>query len=255
MVPKYSVLTYNVGGYEIVHEIQEKSPNAEYIYITDDPNIKSETWQVVCVDNPHPEDPFDLCYRIRFNPFDYINSNIVFRVDGSIGINKNLDPIIEAFEASQYDCAMKVHPLRNTMFQEYQAWLAQRQYPLEQANRCLAFMDRMEGYDIKGYKGLFEYNIAIQRKNRVNLLWNEMTWALLKYLAPEGKQVERLDQTLGSFVANKYFNFMKVMALPDHLVRGSYMTWYGHGSNKPLGQLPYLIPPYVFNKPIVPVTL
>ena len=40
MTPKYSVLTYNVGGYEKIHEIKEKSPNAEYIYVTDDPTLK-----------------------------------------------------------------------------------------------------------------------------------------------------------------------------------------------------------------------
>ena len=46
---KYSVLTFNVGGYEIIHEITKEAINQEieYIYVTDDETIKSDTWTVV----------------------------------------------------------------------------------------------------------------------------------------------------------------------------------------------------------------
>ena len=38
---KYSVLTYIIGDYEKVHEIKEKSPNAEYILVTDNKELTS----------------------------------------------------------------------------------------------------------------------------------------------------------------------------------------------------------------------
>ena len=44
---KYSVLCYIFNGYEQVREVQEKDPNAEYILVTDDPKLKSNTWKVV----------------------------------------------------------------------------------------------------------------------------------------------------------------------------------------------------------------
>ena len=43
MAVKYSVLTYIFDGYEIVQEIEQKDPEAEYILVTDDPNLKSDT--------------------------------------------------------------------------------------------------------------------------------------------------------------------------------------------------------------------
>lgn len=33
---KYSILTYNIGGYEVLHEVENPSENCEYVYVTDD---------------------------------------------------------------------------------------------------------------------------------------------------------------------------------------------------------------------------
>ena len=44
---KYSVLTFIFGDYEIVREIKEPSPDAEYILVTDNHNLKSDTWKIV----------------------------------------------------------------------------------------------------------------------------------------------------------------------------------------------------------------
>jgi tRNA G18 (ribose-2'-O)-methylase SpoU len=38
---KYTVLTYIFNGYENVREIGESDPDAEYLLITDDPELKS----------------------------------------------------------------------------------------------------------------------------------------------------------------------------------------------------------------------
>ena len=44
---KYSILCYIINNYENVKEVIEKDPNAEYILVTDDKNLKSSTWNVV----------------------------------------------------------------------------------------------------------------------------------------------------------------------------------------------------------------
>ena len=46
---KYSVLTFNLGGYEVIHEIPKSAinPEIEYIYVTDDDSITSDTWTIV----------------------------------------------------------------------------------------------------------------------------------------------------------------------------------------------------------------
>ena len=153
---KYSVLTYIIGDYECVHEIKEKDPEAEYILVTDNVNLTSDTWEVLVVDNPHPEDNFDLCYKIRFNPFDYVHTDIVVRIDGSMQVNQSLAPIIKKFEDEKYDIALLFHPTRSTLIEEYTAWVQQRGYNMEQANAVLNFLAAFEGYDVKNYKGLYQ---------------------------------------------------------------------------------------------------
>ena len=65
---KYSVLTFIIGkGYEKVHEIENMQDDVEYLLVTDDPDLKSNTWKVT-----YDEDllsfktPFERCFRVRY---------------------------------------------------------------------------------------------------------------------------------------------------------------------------------------------
>ena len=58
---RYTVLTYIFNGYEFVHEVGEKDPEADYVLVTDDPNITSETWRVVYSSTPGYS-PFAKCW-------------------------------------------------------------------------------------------------------------------------------------------------------------------------------------------------
>lgn len=248
---RYSVLTYIIGTYEIVHEIKEKDPEAEYVLVTDNPNLTSETWEIKLVENQHPEDPFDLCYKIRFNPFDYVTNDIVVRIDGSMEVGSSLQPIVAKFAKENYDRALLFHPTRVTLYDEYVAWVQQRQYPVEQANTVLNFLAQYEGYDVKNYKGLIQMNFEILRKNKINLALNHMTLSFLKYLAEPSKQIERLDQTIFSFVLQKYFPNLNIMFWDERLCHSKFFTWYAHGSNNPFafGGVKDLCKPFAFNKP------
>lgn len=247
----YTILSYNIGNYEILKEVKEKSPNAHYVYVTDNTGITSNTWDVVYVENKHPEDNFDLCYDIRFNPFRYTDDDIVIRIDGSMEVIGNTDELIDIFEEGGYDISLCIHPGRNTMLEEYKTWCAVRGYSTAQANKCLTFMANQEGYDVVNYKGLYQYNFMIQRRNKVNMDINRMTLALLKYLAEDGKQIDRLDQTLGSFIINKYFSDrIKVMAVDDRIAFSKYFQWYAHHSDVKYRFSDKLIEPYLFNNPV-----
>ena len=84
---RYTVLTYIFNGYEIVQEIGKKDPDADYVLVTDDPNLKSDTWRVV-LDQTRGRSPFGKCYEVRHHPFRYVNTDIVVRIDGSIKMLK-----------------------------------------------------------------------------------------------------------------------------------------------------------------------
>lgn len=248
---KYSVLTYNIAGYEIIHEIPEQciNPEIEYIYVTDDHSITSNTWTVVYCDDLTGS-TFNKCYQIRFNPFNYAHTDMVMRIDGSMAINKDLMPLFKAFESTDADCMMMVHPTRNTMYDEYVAWVRTRNYPAEQADRILNFMYN-NGYDVQNYRGLFQYNFCIQRKNDIINRLNAETFNLLVNLAPEGEDIERLDQTVGSFVINTHYPNLKIFPTGQFICFDHYFRWCAHNTDT---QMVYNnandVEPYIGNRSV-----
>lgn len=259
---EYSVLTYNINSYEKMHEIpqdiyESTKDYVEYVYVTDNKELTSSTWNVKYVENPYPEDPFYLCYMIRFNPFDYVSNDICVRIDGSMGIVNVLDPIVEAFENGEYDLGVMIHPSRNKMYDEYKAWVNQRGLKAESANFALQTMVN-NGYDVAGYKGLYQFNFMIHRKNAFNIKFMEVTLDTLKKLAIDGERIHRVDQTIGSFVLNKFFWNERVMAVGQYICDGVFFDWYKHNSdirmdcNDRDNITPYLFDKEVYLEYIVP---
>ena len=142
----------------------------------------------------------------------------------------NTDELIDIFNEGNYDISLVMHPVRTNLFDEYECWCKYRGYGVEQANKVLKFLVTYEGYDVKNYKGLYQYNFMIQRNNKINNNLNSLTLSLTKYLAPEEKLVDRLDQTIGSFVINKYFQNLKVLPVDNRIGYSKYFAWYAHNS-------------------------
>lgn len=244
---RYTVLTYIFGDYERVHEVKEKDPEADYVLVTDNLELESDTWRIVHDAGLRGLTVWEKCYAVRFHPFKYTTADIVVRIDGSIGINQSLKPIIDEFERGKYDRCLMIHPRRNTMPDEYHIWVHARGYSQQQAERCLNTM-KMLGYDWN-YKGLFQGCFEVVRRNRINELTNDTTFDLLRYLAGDG-HIQRVNQTILSFVINHLFSdSMKVLPVSENIVYGDMMTWYSHNSDQPQKQL-HMIEPWMFNKPV-----
>ena len=251
---RYTVLTYIFDGYEQVHEIGEKDPEADYLLITDDPGLKSSTWTVICDHDYDNLSPFDRCYIVRYNPFKYAKTDIVVRIDGSIEVRKPLTPLVDAFEQGGYDRCLMIHPDRNTMPEEYREWVHSRRYPQSQADKCLAFM-KEQGYDFN-YRGLYQACFEILRCSDVNSELNSMTYYFLKILGEDDEHIERVDQTVSSFLLNHYFaGRMKIMPVSEKIITdGNLMQWYFHNSFRPIRKDPR-IAPVLFNEEVNPVTI
>ena len=234
----------------MMREIAHKSPHAEYIYVTDDRSITSKTWEVRYIDNPNHEDIFNACYNIRFNPFDYATTDVVLRIDGSIQCLDKTDEIIKYFNRGGYDICLLAHPKRLSMSEEYDEWCKTREYSRTQANRVLSHMTG-QGYDVTNYRGLYQFGFMIQRRNPVNEELNAATLSLLRELAPEGKAVERIDQTIGSFIINSQFSDrLKVMVVDERILHSKYFRHFPHGSWKENEFFGFVIQPYWANKPV-----
>lgn len=245
---RYSVLTYSIGDYERVKEVLNPKSDVEYIYVTDNKSITSSTWTVKYVDNPHPEDPFYMCYDIRFNPFKYVNTDIVMRIDGSMKIVDDTDLLVNEFISGDYDIMLMAHPSSQTLVEEYKAWEDYRGYPHERSEKILSLI-RESGFDVDNYHGIYQGGFTIQRNNEANNHLNKKTLEILTALAPEGKMIERVDQTIWSYVANRYHSDMKVMVVDYRVFNGHpiLMWWHGDDEN--------MFPPMYWGKETTPPML
>ena len=247
---KFSVLTYDIGGYEIIHEIPKEAmnPETEYIYVTDNPDAKSDTWTIV-YDNELEGSTFDRCYQIRFSPFKYVNTDLVMRIDGSMPVMSDITPIMDAFVNGGYDAAVMIHPWRSTILPEYQVWCSVRNYPVQQAEKCLEFIMRQLYYNPESYKGLYQGNFVIQRNDCFNNAWNLTTYDVLKHLATAPDTIERLDQTISSVILNMMYSYKKIMPVDASILNGKYFKWCRHGTDDAFS-VEQIIEPYLFNQKV-----
>ena len=244
---RYAVLCYIFDGYEPVREVLNPDPEADYVLVTDNPRLTSKTWRVVCDESLMGLSTFDKCYRVRFRPFAYTEAKIVVRIDGSLQVQHPFTPIIDEFERGKYDLCVMIHPERNNIEKEYDVWVRARRYPRIQADKCIAYM-RGKGYDFN-YRGLYEGAFTIHRRNRFNRQFCKEVLDLHLALGTGGK-IERLDQTLTSFVLNsRYADRIKVMAVSRRIIHsGEFLRMYYHNSFQQMPLVVPLIQPYVFDK-------
>lgn len=251
---RYTVLSFIMGkGYEILHEIFQPQDDVEYLMITDDPNLKSSTWKVVFDEDLLKfKDGFERCFRVRYNVFKYCSTDICVTIDGSMEVTGSLDEIIDKFESEQHDICLMPHPLFSDFISEYKLWIEARKYPLENTKRFFKLLADAK-YDPR-YKGLFQICFSIKRRGEITKAIDDMTMALMQYLSIGQEKFERLDQTVFSFVMNRYFNHLKVLPVSEQVVRSKAIQWYWHKSqNKNLNAF-YDINKsdmkYVFDKPV-----
>ena len=119
-----SVLTYIFGeNTEILHEVRHKDANTEYICVTDNTNIRSNTWKVV-VDKsiPYSNNRIKFAY-VKLHPFNYCKGNKVAIIDGAVSPSRSLSSL---FYSCKRDLLLKTHPSRHTYYDEAMAWVTLR---------------------------------------------------------------------------------------------------------------------------------
>lgn len=242
---KYTVLSYIFGNYECLHEVAEQDPDADYIMVTDRTDIRSKTWRIV-MDERKDMGVMEKCYDVRFHPFRYAETELCVRLDSSVEIFKPLCPVIDKMQQGHYDRCLMLHPRRYTLQQEYERWINARNYPPEQARRCLQAVSDM-GYPLD-YRGLFQCTFEVVRDNAINRELNERTLQMLHALRTDA-DIERIDQTLFSAIANQFYaNRLKVLPVTQSLIQGDMMQWHFHNTDR-LHKPQRQVPPIMFNQP------
>lgn len=255
----YTVLTYIIGDYEVVHELEfdpATTPHVEYLLITDNKNLTSKTWKVIYDETLVNDDlhTFDRCYNIRFDLFKYATHDICVRIDGSIGINKPLDDIIQTFINGNYDGCLNIHPGCDNIIEEYFRWVIKRGFSPFEAMFHIKYIQDSLGYNFQT-KGLIELCFSINRRsNLTNSIDIDMKKMLTEsnvanyYQENIGKPTHytRLDQILfTALVFSKYSNLNWMFVRDSLFSNNGYLTWYKHGD----GNVKLHVDPKTFIKP------
>ena len=260
----YTVLTYIIGDYETVHEFEfdpTTTPHVEYLLITDNKDLKSDTWKVIYDESLVNDDlePFDRVFAIRYNLFKYASYDICVRIDGSIGVIKPLNEIVQTFIDGNYDGCLNIHPGRDNIIEECFAWVMMRNFSPYKALYQIKYIKDIFNYDFNT-KGLIEQNITISRRGTLsNSIDNDMKKMMVdgnifNFINGDNKKhYTRLDQTLiTSLIFSKYQNF-KWMFIRDSIFgENGFFNWYAHGENNKLKISPSYtyVSPYFNGKPV-----
>lgn len=261
----YTVLTYIIGDYETVHELEFDpaiTPHVEYLLITDNKDLKSDTWKVIYDESLVNDDlePFDRVFAIRYNLFKYASYDICVRIDGSISINKPLDDIVQTFVDGNYDGCLNIHPGCDNLIEEYFRWVIKRGFSPFEALFHIRYIQDTLRYNFQT-KGLIELCFSI---NKRGVMTDSIDMYMKKMLAEsnvanyvfdaENKvpHYTRLDQTLFTALIFSKYNDLNWMFVRDSLFSNDgYLTWYAHGSNNKLFVDPNTFIPAYFNDKFV----
>ena len=117
---KFCVYTSLIGGYERLNEQpaarQSKIP---FLCLTDDPNLRSETWRIIPVEPLFPQDPIRSQRMFKILPHRFLpDFDASLYIDNSVVLSKPPEEILNRYFRSGY-LALPTHSFRETVLDEY----------------------------------------------------------------------------------------------------------------------------------------
>ncbi|MDF0533018.1 DUF616 domain-containing protein [Shewanella sp. A32] len=213
MKNKRLVYTVIFGGYDTLNDFDFTPTDVDYVCITDDPNLQSNSWKIVYVEKESIEDPILLNRMYKFFPYKFFEYSESIYLDGNISVKSDLNFIFDKY-LSLGDIAIPKHPFRTCIYQEAKECISIGKADSQQVN------SQMSKYKYEGFPqnfGLFENNIIVRRHSKlvINLMdswWEEfnlnakrdqlsLSFLLWKYDLKCCQLVE------GPRYSSKFFNF------------------------------------------------
>ncbi len=160
MKDKRLVYTVILGGYDLLHELEFKSNNVDYICVTDDPKLLSNSWDILLI--PPPVNPVETNRRYKLFPFEFFNYEESIYVDGNLSIKGDVNFIFDKYMGKS-DIAISKHPFRTCIYDEAAVCLSVGKVSEIQVRK------QMQKYTYSNFPknyGLFENNVIIRKHSR-----------------------------------------------------------------------------------------
>lgn len=220
MAVTYSIISVITNSYDSVPECGD-TESFKNLLVTDTP-IDTISWDTHLI-QADKHYPFDTVFNIRWNPFKYLNTDYIIWVDGSIHILSSLRDYIYQMEFNQAEFATLRHPWRTNIQEEYFEWCKTRNYDKQLAFKWMLYMLE-NGYNPSN-SGLYQVSLCIFKNSTIV---REFCKDVLITLHTFDKQhIERLDQTIVSFLLKTKYSSMPLLELDSHILQcpSSGLIW------------------------------
>lgn len=164
MKNRICVYTCITGNYDNLKDINQED-GIDYYCFTNNPNIKSNTWKIVIIEN-NGLDNIRLARKIKILGHPMINNNydLFLWIDGAIDIIGSVHDFISESNISNYDIVAFSHSKRNNVYDEAVMCVYYRKDSINTIN------DEMKYIYNKGFKddnGLIESTVFLKRNNQI----------------------------------------------------------------------------------------
>lgn len=247
MKPKYTILSFNFGEYDLMREPKVIDPDAEYIFVTDRP-AKSSRWKVIVDPKLVNRNPIYSTYYVRYHPFEYANTDTVITLDASIHLNDSLAPIVKEFLPHEYVVILTNYRTDEDKLKQWTVQLP-RMSKLD-ADRITAFVKK---FNQENWKGSIGRAFIAQKNTPTVNRFNRHVWRYLLALGQYGIP-NRQDEIVAHKLLDQYKDKLDLFLVSIQLIQSTYMTYYGHKTQNPV--TPYKNYDqyyYLCNLPVSPV--
>lgn len=226
---KYSVVTTLFGDYEKVKEVENPQEDVEYVLVTDNPNLTSNTWTIK-IFNDYDKIPYKevAWIYIKFFTFNYCNSNICLYKDGSIQIKDDFSKLIEYFINHNYEYAITNEQTYFSINQMINYWATKNFYGYnkETADKVLNFY-KNKNYNVYEF-GVCNTSFILKQNTEFTKQIDETVWnTMCNYNA--GPMGFRINQDAVTFVLNKYaYHSDKLLILDNNILWSPWFDWCFH---------------------------
>ena len=227
------IYTCITNGYDSLYEIQSYISDYDFICYTDNPHLKSRTWEIRNI----PDHIKTLSYvkqqrYIKTHPHElFPEYDISIWIDGNIDILEDPTPLI-----NEYCVEVPEHPARNCIYKEGKECIAQRKDTSTNINKQL---NRYKKEGFPNNYGLIQSGIIIRRHNNekciklMNAWWNEI------------EKGSHRDQLSFNYVLWKN-NDIDIFYLDKTLFKSKYFYWNkGHGNKERTMNVAVKIPNHI----------
>lgn len=152
----YSAVT---GGYDDIKEPQYVNPNLDYVLFTDNPDIKSEIWDVRLIEQSKELDPVRMARRIKILGHEYLPEyDYSIWVDGKLGIIGDLEEYVQRYRSMEPILCFN-HYVNDCIYEELDACASLNKDSLEVMQKQI---DRYRSEGYPEHNGLIESAIIVR---------------------------------------------------------------------------------------------